>query len=92
MGRLQGKARMMRLLERGQIPSAPANNVRKRVLARNPLGRYGDPAEVASMMGFLDSDESAFCTGGVYTVYGGLSASLGPASAQMVACCDSLGL
>ena len=39
-----------------------------------PLGRYGRPEEVARMMLFLASDESSFCTGGVYMVDGGVSA------------------
>jgi NAD(P)-dependent dehydrogenase (short-subunit alcohol dehydrogenase family) len=44
-------------------------------LARaTPLGRYGTPEEVAKMMLFLASDDSSFCTGGVYMVDGGVSA------------------
>ena len=38
-----------------------------------PLGRYGTPEEVARMMLFLASDDSGFCTGGVYMVDGGVS-------------------
>ena len=42
--------------------------------AGTPLGRYGKPGEVAKLMLFLASDESSFCTGGVYMVDGGVSA------------------
>jgi NAD(P)-dependent dehydrogenase (short-subunit alcohol dehydrogenase family) len=42
--------------------------------AGTPLGRYGTPEEVAKVMLFLASDESSFCTGGVYMVDGGVSA------------------
>lgn len=38
---------------------------------RIPLGRYADPSEVASLMLFLVSDESRFCTGSTYLVDGG---------------------
>ena len=48
---------------------------RSTVAARTiPLGRYGTADEVARMMLFLASDESSFCTGGVYMVDGGVSA------------------
>jgi len=42
--------------------------------SRSPLKRYGTPEEVAKLMLFLASDESSFCTGGVYMVDGGRTA------------------
>jgi NAD(P)-dependent dehydrogenase (short-subunit alcohol dehydrogenase family) len=46
---------------------------RVRLLASIPLGRQGAAEEVASMMVFLASDESRYCTGGFYMVDGGLT-------------------
>jgi NAD(P)-dependent dehydrogenase (short-subunit alcohol dehydrogenase family) len=43
-------------------------------MKRIPLQRYGSPDEVARIMLFLASDESSYCTGGVYMVDGGISA------------------
>ncbi len=39
-----------------------------------PLGRLGEPAEVAEMCVYLLSDESAFVTGAEFTIDGGLTA------------------
>ena len=39
-----------------------------------PLGRWGQPEEVAKMALFLASDDSAFVTGGMFAVDGGYTA------------------
>jgi NAD(P)-dependent dehydrogenase (short-subunit alcohol dehydrogenase family) len=47
---------------------------RKRRLAMHPLGRFGEPDDVAGLAVLLASDESSWITGGVYNVDGGYSA------------------
>ncbi|MGE0684020.1 MAG: SDR family NAD(P)-dependent oxidoreductase [Candidatus Binatia bacterium] len=67
------ETRMMRSLEEGFAPGA-AMHAKERIAATVPLQRYGSPEEVANLMLFLASDESRYCTGGVYMVDGGISA------------------
>ena len=44
---------------------------RKKLLSRTPLGRLGDPSEVAAVAVFLASDESSYVTGETIYVDGG---------------------
>jgi NAD(P)-dependent dehydrogenase (short-subunit alcohol dehydrogenase family) len=72
------ETRMMRSLEEllaGDVGggSESLERIKEKMAAGIPLGRYGEPEEVARMMLFLASDESSFCTGGVYMVDGGTS-------------------
>ena len=73
------ETRMMRSIEEQRVAAADDVNVTveqtyRAASARIPLGRYGHPEEVARLMLFLASDDSSFCTGGVYMVDGGRSA------------------
>ena len=72
------ETRMMRSLEEMRTSrmggAATVDQTKETYAARIPLRRYGDPEEVAQLMLFLASDESSFCTGGVYMVDGGTSA------------------
>ena len=46
---------------------------RKAFIARQPMGRLAKPEEIAPIVVFLASDESAFATGNVYAVDGGMT-------------------
>ncbi len=67
------ETRMMRSIESGAAPDAPgaAKTSFENMI---PIGRYGLPEEVAETALFLASDDSRFCTGGRYSVDGGMSA------------------
>ncbi|MFF3567604.1 SDR family NAD(P)-dependent oxidoreductase [Nocardia jiangxiensis] len=43
----------------------------QRTVGRQPLGRMGEPQEIAAMALFLASDEASYCTGAQFTVDGG---------------------
>jgi NAD(P)-dependent dehydrogenase (short-subunit alcohol dehydrogenase family) len=65
---------MMFNLERTQSPDNP-EAVRQRFAASIPLGRYGQPSEIAAVAAFLASTEASFMTGAAVTVDGGMLAS-----------------
>ena len=67
------ETRMMRSLETGFAPGH--EDAAKQELSKMmPMGRYGEPEEVARLMAFLCSDEASYCSGGTYSVDGGASA------------------
>ena len=47
---------------------------RRELAALSPLGRLGTPEDIVGLALFLASDESSFCTGGIFTADGGLTA------------------
>jgi NAD(P)-dependent dehydrogenase (short-subunit alcohol dehydrogenase family) len=50
------------------MPDKALDRIRKQI----PLGRLGKPEEVARVVGFLAADESAYITGQIWAVNGGL--------------------
>ena len=64
---------MIRALEAARSRDTGGNG-REALLLGLPMGRYGQPEEVARLIAFLASDEAGFCTGGSYTADGGISA------------------
>ena len=61
---------MMRSIERGANPDDP-EAVRAAFAEAMPMGRYGEPEEVAALVAFLFSDDASFISAGIYTVDGG---------------------
>ena len=64
------ETRMMRSIE-DQYRPGEGEKWKEGAVRRIPLGRYGQPADVAKMMLFLASDDSAHCSGNTYVVDGG---------------------
>ncbi len=60
-----------RVLEQAATPEGRAEAETKR--ARIPLGRFGSPDDVVSLILYLLSPEAGYCTGGLFTVDGGFT-------------------
>jgi 3-oxoacyl-[acyl-carrier protein] reductase len=50
-----------------------SDELKGQMLGATPLGRFGDPEDVAAAVRFLSSDEASFITGDVLLVDGGLA-------------------
>jgi 3-oxoacyl-[acyl-carrier protein] reductase len=55
-----------------ELTNVLSEEIRGAILANTPLGRLGEPEDVAGAVRFLCSDEAAFVTGEVLLVDGGL--------------------
>ena len=60
-----------RLLDEAPDPVAR----RSELVARQPLGRLGDPAEIAKAVLYVASDDAAFMTGSELVIDGGITAA-----------------
>jgi 3-oxoacyl-[acyl-carrier protein] reductase len=49
-----------------------SEEIQKRIIGQIPLGRVGDPNDIASSVAFLASAEAAYITGQVLCVDGGM--------------------
>ena len=64
------ETQMMRTLEKGRDGDDPAA-VYEQIKATMPLGRYGEPEEVAAFVAFLCSDDASYLTGSAFPIDGG---------------------
>jgi 3alpha(or 20beta)-hydroxysteroid dehydrogenase len=65
------------MIETGMLPSALGGQTVDLTFAgkKVPLGRVGQPEEVAQLTVFLASDESSYCTGAEFVADGGVTAA-----------------
>ncbi len=55
------------------MPQEQVQQFVEQVLATVPLGRIGEPEEVAAVAAFLLSDDASYVTGSEYVVDGGMT-------------------
>ncbi len=54
----------------GMVMAVP-ENIRNQIIAQIPVGRLGEPEEIAKIVAFLASDAGAFVTGADFSINGG---------------------
>ncbi len=59
-------------LNTAMLASIPEKVMNERILPQIPVGRLGEPEEVAALVGFVCSDEAGFITGADIAINGGM--------------------
>ena len=54
------------------VSKVPADIIEQKILPQIPIGRIGQPDEVAAMVAYLVSDQAAYVTGANFAINGGL--------------------
>ncbi|MNZ48471.1 2-keto-3-deoxy-L-fuconate dehydrogenase [compost metagenome] len=60
-------------MRRIECDSGDAQALRSANAGATPMGRLGEPEEVAALVAFLLSDEASYITSSLYTIDGGMS-------------------
>jgi acetoacetyl-CoA reductase len=53
------------------VEQVPPEIMQQKILPQIPLGRLGEPSEIAALVAYLASDEAAFITGANIAINGG---------------------
>jgi len=62
-----------RIARQAAAQELPEQDVRQAFIARQPMGRLGRPEEIGALAVYLASDESAFTTGQIHLIDGGMT-------------------
>jgi acetoacetyl-CoA reductase len=54
------------------VKAVPAEVIKTKILPQIPVGRLGEPEDIARCVVFLASDDSGFITGSTLTANGGM--------------------
>jgi 2-keto-3-deoxy-L-fuconate dehydrogenase len=73
-GTVESPSLEQRIATQAQAEGKTEADVRRAFIARQPMGRLGQPAEIAALAVYLASDESAFTTGQIHIIDGGWAA------------------
>jgi len=72
-GTVMSPSLAQRIDEQARVQGKPHAEVEAAFVARQPMGRLGQPEEIAALAAYLASDEAAFTTGQVHLIDGGWS-------------------
>jgi 2-keto-3-deoxy-L-fuconate dehydrogenase len=72
-GTVESPSLQQRVIEQAEQSGKSVDEVRLFYAARQPMGRLGRAEEIAALAVYLASDESAYTTGAIHVIDGGLS-------------------
>ncbi len=72
-GTVQSPSLEGRIADQAKAQGKTVDEIRQAFVARQPMGRVANPEEIASLVVYLASDESAYTTGQIHVIDGGWS-------------------
>ncbi|HDS1736364.1 SDR family oxidoreductase [Pseudomonas sp. BP8] len=72
-GTVESPSLQQRIAAQAAAQGSTAEDVYRQFVGRQPMGRIGSPQEIAQLAVYLGSDLSAYTTGGVHLIDGGMS-------------------